>query len=215
MHWVRRVASWVASAVVGDALVGWLLPVAVAGVGVLVAWLSGTPLFYLYVGTFIVAAMSSNLLLNVRRWHTESRVEDKLAFHSGRLIRNVDEYGVFKGMTLGVQFRNLAAFPLTFDVKSMDTMIIDRANGKQLYPPAKKFDKTKFSVEAGNVVFFDGYTIDVSGTATGDFVAEIRCDIAYGKGSATKYSLIANKRADFFVKDGLIVGNIIWYDLQE
>ena len=52
----------------GDALVGWLLPVLVAAIGTVIAQLGDTPLFHVYVGAFIVAAMTSTLWLNFDRW---------------------------------------------------------------------------------------------------------------------------------------------------
>ncbi|MXZ02482.1 MAG: hypothetical protein F4Y88_02065 [Chloroflexi bacterium] len=139
-------------------------------------------------------------------------MEGKLGFQGVRLLRVIYEKGVLQGLRLGVQFRNQANAEMTFIVVTMHTSLIDTSNQRSHYPPSKQFEKNEFIVRPNDIVIFDHYDIPLPANSTGDFVAEVRCTISYGKRSNAKYSLQLAKRGDFAIHNGVITGTIVWYD---
>ena len=110
----------------------YILPVAVTiGVGVM-GWLQDIPRFYLCVGVGLLFAAVSAGLLCFDELMYRKRVADKLAFHSVRVGKSLDDTGGVKSIGLGFTVHNIARFPIQFRVAKLNTRVMES------YPPKKR-----------------------------------------------------------------------------
>ena len=119
------------------------------------------------------------------------------------------------GIRLGVQLRNDADSPVDFFVESMYTWLTDLSTNNEFNPPKRPYPNPVIRVDSGNVGWFDDYDVPLPLGISGDFGADVRCNISYGKPSKRKYSLIVNKRTRLSLQPIGLQGDMIWYDVSD
>ena len=169
-----------------------VIPAVVTGGGVMIGWLSGIPLFHIYVGTVALFALTVLGLLRFTEWMDRITPEHKLAFGGVRVAaKRPDESQEIKELCIGIQLRNFAEFPITFKLQHISSQIGD------CYPPRKAYELDKITVPPRSNGWFDDHMILLNSSPRGQTLeGVIEFKISYGKeGRKRPFILTGRKKA--------------------
>lgn len=182
--------------IVSGAIRVWLWPPLATGAGVVIGWLEQMPWFYVFIGATVIFAAVSSGLLRFDEWRDRRRVDGKFGFTSVIFGRNIKG----RGLILGLQFNNSAAFSLEFEVTEVRTRLGDKV-------PALEHKAIKLAVPATGIGWYNDNPIELDNPPhPGTVEGFIEFRIKYGlPGSSLEYSLSGKKQVvAVFNDDGLL-----------
>ena len=182
--------------IVSGAIRVWLWTPLATGAGVVIGWLEQMPWFYVFIGATVIFAAVSSGLLRFDEWRDRRRVDGKFGFTSVIFGRNIKG----RGLILGLQFNNSAAFSLEFEVTEVRTRLGDKV-------PALEHKAIKLTVPATGIGWYNDNPIELDNPPhPGTVEGFIEFRIKYGlPGSSLEYSLSGKKQVvAVFNDDGLL-----------
>ena len=190
-------------------------PVIVTGVGILIGWLQEYDVFVLYNATIFLGVLSIFGLERLSHWKNVNRAEHKLAFSGVKINLASDPVSrKIVQIALGVQLKNNAMFPITFEVTSLKTKIIDRRTGIEYFPPKKEYRNKGSDIPSGSIKFYNDHYIDLRALNEANMEVEIEAEVSYYRFERNKYSLKIKKQTFFDIGPSGIRGGKDWYDLE-
>lgn len=172
---LSRIIRFLVHLFAGEFISTWVLPIVVTLGGIVIGVIKQVPLFYLYVGAFVLLAALSTGLLRFSEWRYSNRVSDKLIFGGVRVIPKMDETGCTTGIHLGVSVSNIALFPISFKVAEAFT----KFDGH--YPLKTEQIHNSISIPSQGSGFFDDNEIAISKKGFGAYKGVINCKLVFGK----------------------------------
>ena len=212
-NWMRRVGTSIAGSLAGEFFKIWILPPIGTGIGVVIGWLQGYPLFYLYVGgVFLFASLSAGLLY-FSGWRAMNRVEHKLTLLKVRHkpIFHASDDSII-AMQFGFNLNNSAPYPIQFKVDDLRTILALQGTSNPSYSPNIEREDSEYTVAPHSTAFFDDYRIPVPPSFVGLARVQLHCTLSYGKSGRLHYKLPIKKMAIFNFRDNTVMGGRDWYD---
>ena len=208
-RFTKRAAEWTVGEVLRTLVLPWLVPI---GVGVM-GWLEGESLFYLSVGVLLAGAAVTTWLVRVQEWSALNRVEHKLLFRSAKIHLTQYEDTVV-AVRFGFDLLNNAAFPIKFRVDDLKTSLkIAGSDRPPLYPPKRDYATNVVATAPGAIGWFFDHHIALPKGFKGDVIAELHCDISYGKADRFDHKLDLRKNTHIaFDGSTVISGGQHWND---
>ena len=123
----------------------------------MIGYLQGFPWFYVCLGAGFMFAVVTTGLLRFTEWRFRVTAKDKLAFHDLRIFRTLANDGSISAIRLGFRLRNIATFPIQFEVQEMNTEFMN-----SLYPPKKTYEKKKIFIPVNGLGWFDDHDIGLA-----------------------------------------------------
>ena len=145
-----RFISW-------EAVQAWGLPSLSVPATIVLGYFQNIPWFYIYLSAGFVFAVIATGLLRFDEWRFRVTAKDKLAFHDLRVFRTLANDGSVFAIRLGFRLRNIATFPIQFEVQEMNTEFMN-----SLYPPKKTYEKKKIFIPVNGLGWFDDYDIGLA-----------------------------------------------------
>lgn len=201
--WGLKISEYFLWPLLVQIFVVWVLPlgtpIAVGGM----LYLKEQPLGYVFLGAIFTFAAISHGLLSFDEWRSRRRVENKLVFSQVRVGINAEKTGV----GLGVQFQNIAQFPIEFHVIEFRTRI------KNMVPENKVQVFSPFLIPESSVGWWDDALIQLPSPIVGTFDGEVEFSIKYGRKGNSKYKIKDKKKVYLtFDTDGQLKG-CTWQNL--
>ena len=177
----------------------------------MIGWLQDVPWFYISVGVILSGAGIMTWLVMLDDWKSRNRVEDKLAFGNMRihLTQMKDRVAAVR---FGLLMHNSAAFTIAYRIESIQTKLTFHNGKESVCPPTIPFTSKVFSVTPGGRGWFDDHNIILPSGFQGDVIAEMKCEVAYGKADRFDHKLELNKRTQINFLGPGISGGQFWYD---
>ncbi len=168
-----------------------ITPTVVTGIGAVIGWLSGIPLFYLYIGMVALFTLTVTGLLRFSEWKDRITPEYKLSFAGVRVIAKKPDNGqVIKELGIGIEVRNFASFPIVSKIQEVSTQI------GECYPPKKKYELDRVTIPPRSNAWFDDHFIKLESLPLGQMIEGlIKFKISYGReGQKLPYILTGQKK---------------------
>ena len=208
--WIGGQAAAVA---VKSALQFFLWPLLGTGPAIMIGWLTGQPLFHLYIGTLLTFAALVWLVIGIDKWMERNRTENKLVFLGVKGTLSTSEDGGIVAMRFGFDLRNMGNVPIGFHVDDMKTSVIPQdQKHKPCYPPNKEYEKREVVIPPTGLGWFQDHNIPLPKGLRGSAEARMECRVSYGRKGDSKHVLEIKKRAFFYLMDGGVSGGKDWYD---
>jgi hypothetical protein len=164
----------------------WVVAMAAA------AYVQSIDLYWVLLGLPLAAASIFTFVLRASELGERHRVKDKIVFEAPRIMRKTAPDGSVDGFCLGFQLQNHAAFPIDFELDALDTRF------GTLYPPKKPYSKTRFTISARGVAWFDDHLIEIPRQAPNARVQGlVKFEISYGVGQRLRHKL--SRKVDLFI----------------
>ncbi len=188
----------------GFEAIKYALPIGAPIVAAALGYVQGLPLMYIFVGVLVAFAAAATGILRFDEWQVRRRVDGKLTF-----IGPGAQKILGKGIALGVQFYNSAAFPIEFEITELRTEIANKVPKDKLRP------NKKLVIPAGQYGWhYDGY-IEFEVPKQGSVNGLLEAKLKYGSvGSSLKYEIAQKKQLTAqFDDEGNWLGSAIWVDV--
>ena len=160
-----------------------MLPGIITGSGVAIGWMQEYSLFYIYLATVFLFAATATGLLRASEWRYRNSVADKLVFDGIRVTPILNEDNIETGISLGINVRNDALFPLSFRVDN----VFSRFEGD--YPKKIEQIQNSITLPPQGIGYFDDNVINYSKIDFGAYKGEIKLMLEYGKANKLDYEL--------------------------
>lgn len=211
--WIRRIGTSIAGSLAGEFIKTWVWPLFPTAIAVIVGWLEGVSVFYLFVGGAVLFASVSVGLLHFSLWKAMNRVEDKLTLLRVRQqpIFHPAE-NVIRELRFGFTLNNSAPYPIQFKIKDLRTILTLDGVPDSIYSPNIEREDKVYTIEPQTTCSFDDYSLPVPKNFFGAARVQIHSRLSYGRGGRLDYSLQLQKMAIFSFQDIRNLRGIAWYD---
>ena len=178
-----------------EAVQTWVLPSLSVPATIVFGYFQNIPWFYVYLAAGFMFAVIATGLLRFDEWRFRVTAKDKLAFHDLKIARTLSGDGSASAIKLGFRFRNLATFPIQFEIQEMRTELMNN-----LYPPKKAYEEKRILIPVNGLGWFNDHNIELSNVSKKNKVMEgsIHAHLKYGRPENLNQELELRKRV--FVK---------------